>query len=36
MEKVEWLPESEVEKRLTYSSDKKVWQEAKQDLAANI
>jgi 8-oxo-dGTP pyrophosphatase MutT (NUDIX family) len=36
MEKVEWLPESEVEKRLTYSSDKKVWQEAKQDLAASI
>ena len=29
MEKVEWLPVSEVEKRLTYPSDKKVWQEAK-------
>jgi NADH pyrophosphatase NudC (nudix superfamily) len=28
MENVEWLPESEVEKRLTYPSDKKVWQEA--------
>jgi 8-oxo-dGTP diphosphatase len=29
MENVEWLPESEVENRLTYLSDKKVWQEAK-------
>jgi 8-oxo-dGTP pyrophosphatase MutT (NUDIX family) len=29
MEKVEWLAENEVEKRLTYASDKKVWQEAK-------
>ena len=28
MENVEWLPESEVKKRLTYPSDKKVWQEA--------
>lgn len=28
MENVEWLPESEVENRLTYPSDKKVWQEA--------
>jgi len=28
MENVEWLPEAEVEKRLTYPSDKKVWQEA--------
>jgi len=28
MENVEWLPENEVEKRLTYPSDKKVWQEA--------
>jgi 8-oxo-dGTP pyrophosphatase MutT (NUDIX family) len=28
MENVEWLPESEVEKRLTYPSDKTVWQEA--------
>lgn len=29
MEKVEWLLVSEVEKRLTYPSDKKVWEEAK-------
>ncbi len=28
MEAVEWLPESEVEHRLTYPSDKKVWSEA--------
>jgi 8-oxo-dGTP diphosphatase len=28
MENVEWLPKNEVEKRLTYDSDKKVWQEA--------
>ena len=36
MENVEWLSKAEVEKRLTYPSDKKVWQEAKQDLAASI
>ena len=29
MENVEWVPFDEVEKRLTYISDKKVWQEAK-------
>ncbi len=29
MENVEWIPQSEVEKKLTYPSDKKVWQEAK-------
>ncbi len=29
MENVEWLPIEEVEKRLTYSSDKQVWKEAK-------
>ena len=29
MENVEWLAPKEVEKRLTYPSDKKVWQEAK-------
>ena len=29
MENVEWLPEDKVENRLTYLSDKKVWQEAK-------
>jgi 8-oxo-dGTP pyrophosphatase MutT (NUDIX family) len=28
MEHVEWLPIHEVEKRLTYPSDKKVWQQA--------
>lgn len=27
MEEVEWLPFNEVEKRLTYPSDKNVWQE---------
>jgi 8-oxo-dGTP pyrophosphatase MutT (NUDIX family) len=30
MEKVEWLPVADVEKRLTYPSDKQVWQEARQ------
>ena len=29
MEKVEWLPVDEVERRLTYKSDKEVWREAK-------
>ncbi|OGH13215.1 MAG: hypothetical protein A2687_00775 [Candidatus Levybacteria bacterium RIFCSPHIGHO2_01_FULL_38_26] len=29
MENVEWLPMDEVENRLTYKSDKKVWKEAK-------
>lgn len=29
MEDVEWLTIDEVEKRLTYPSDKKIWQEAK-------
>src|SRR3989344_7272252 len=33
MEQVEWLPIKEVEKRLTYKSDKDVWKEAKQLLA---
>ena len=28
MENVEWLPKDKVEERLTYSSDKEVWQEA--------
>jgi 8-oxo-dGTP diphosphatase len=28
MENVEWIPVEEVENRLTYPSDKKVWQEA--------
>lgn len=30
MEKVEWLPVDEVSNRLTYQSDKNVWQEAKE------
>lgn len=34
MENVEWLPVADVEKRLTYPSDKKVWQEAKQLIAS--
>lgn len=29
MENVEWIEPSEVEKRLTYPSDRKVWKEAK-------
>ena len=29
MESVEWLPVEKVEERLTYTSDKQVWQEAK-------
>jgi 8-oxo-dGTP diphosphatase len=36
MENVEWLPEVEVEKRLTYPADKKVWSQAKQLLATDI
>ncbi len=32
MEQVEWLPIDEVENRLTYPSDKDVWQEAKKHL----
>jgi 8-oxo-dGTP pyrophosphatase MutT (NUDIX family) len=36
MENVQWLEEFEVEKRLTYPADKKVWQEVKQLLAAGI
>ncbi len=28
MEKVEWLPVEEVEKRLTYKSEKQVWEQA--------
>lgn len=30
MENVEWVPIDEVEKKLTYPSDKKVWKEAKE------
>ena len=33
MEHVEWLPENEVENRLTYKADKQVWLEARQLLA---
>ena len=36
MENVEWLPEAEVEDRLTYPADKKVWQEARQLLISNF
>lgn len=32
MENVEWLPLNEVEDRLTYDSDKKVWIEARQKI----
>jgi len=33
MEDVEWLDIEDVESRLTYTSDKKVWQEAKSQIA---
>ena len=36
MENVQWLPEAEVEKRLTYPTDKQVWQEAKQLLITGL
>ena len=36
MENVEWLPQAEIEKRLTYPSDKKVWEETKQLLTSSI
>lgn len=36
MENVEWLPEAEVEKRLTYPTDKQVLQEAKQLLTTDL
>lgn len=36
MENVEWLPIDEVENRLTYASDKKVWQEAKLLIANGV
>lgn len=32
MEEVEWLPAEDVEGRLTYDADKKVWQEAKNQI----
>jgi 8-oxo-dGTP pyrophosphatase MutT (NUDIX family) len=36
MENVEWLVENEVEKRLTYPEDKKVWEQAKQLLTTEL
>lgn len=33
MENVEWIDPEDIEKRLTYSSDKKVWREAKEIIA---
>lgn len=36
MENVEWLPEEAVENRLTYPSDKQVWQEARQLLTTDF
>ena len=35
MEEVEWLSPSEVENRLTYPSDKKVWKEARKLISNN-
>ena len=35
MENVEWVPIEEVEKKLTYKSDKEVWQEAKKQLTTS-
>ncbi len=32
MENVEWLPMNEIESRLTYPSDKKVWKEAREKI----
>lgn len=36
MEEVEWIAPSEVESRLTYPSDRKVWIEAKQFLVISV
>ena len=36
MENVQWLPENEIEKRLTYEEDKKVWQEARHFLDSDL
>jgi len=36
MEAVQWLPETEVEERLTYPADRKVWGQARQLLAAGF
>lgn len=35
MKNVQWLPVEEVEKRLTYKSDKEAWEEAKKLLISN-
>ena len=35
MEDVEWIPVEKVEKKLTYKSDKQVWQEVKKQLATS-
>ena len=35
MEKVEWILKEEVENRLTYKSDREVWQEAKKLIVSN-
>ena len=35
MENVEWLPMEEVANRLTFATDKKVWEEAKSYLEEN-
>ena len=34
MENVQWLPEEEVEDRLTYKADKQAWQEARKLISA--
>lgn len=36
MENTEWLTKKDVEKRLAYASDKKVWREAKKYLASSF
>ncbi|OGH14249.1 MAG: hypothetical protein A2860_02825 [Candidatus Levybacteria bacterium RIFCSPHIGHO2_01_FULL_37_33] len=35
MENVEWIDIDEVENKLTYKSDKQVWQEAKKEIVSN-
>jgi len=35
MENVEWIPIEKVEEKLTYKSDRQVWQEAKKQLATS-
>ena len=36
MEAVEWLPVDEVEKRLSFKTDKQTWDEARKILASNL